>query len=408
MTTMTYTGAGNTGNWSDAKNWKGGVAPGVSDTALLVGGADSTVTAPVTINNIMILSTQSVTFDGAVTTYGLGNCKGFMVCESGTATFAPGSSLADGGVLQAGLEATGTFVAVGTTAKATTLQAKRTELGKEAEGNGFMTIDGASLTNSAGLYVGEAGKGTLNVLDGGSVSAAYMTIGDHVGATGQVFLSGTSTITIAGTASVGGFDKGSVTGSGTISVGAGSTLHAVTEVKVVTGSSVTMAGGTLSAGDKNGGTNVMTGGSIVGAGTLTTRTGGYFKIDGLLEAKGGTLDVQGNLIGIGTLTIDAGSTVSVDGKSLLLPKITFAGAGSTLVLAQGASVTGELDGFTFGDAIKMAGVAAAGWNTAMNVLTLTSAGHTIDRLHLGGSFAGDKFTVTQQGGVGVITLQHVT
>ena len=110
MATMIYTGAGNTANWSDPNNWKRGVAPGAADTARLEGGAASVVTAPVAVNSIMLLGPQSVTFNGRVQTYGVGACKGLMVCDGGIATFAAGSALVDGRVLQVGVNAVGTLV----------------------------------------------------------------------------------------------------------------------------------------------------------------------------------------------------------------------------------------------------------------------------------------------------------
>ena len=405
MATVIYSGGGNTFNWADAANWQGGSAPGVSDTALLLGGANSTVTAPVTVNAIMILSGQTVTFDGAVTTYGLGNCKGLMVCAGGTAVFAPGSSLADGGVLQAGVRSTGTFVAMGTAAHATVLTAERTVIGKEAAGIGIMTIDDASLTNTNGLVVGRDGQGTLNIVHGGQVMASDMTVGLDAGSTGQVVLSGASTLTLTGYSAFGGTVGGVAGGTGSVTVGAGALLHGERSVAVASGSTITLTGGTVQTGDTLGGLSVAAGGHVVGQGTVTTRDGGWLNLDGTVEAKGGTLDLHSNVTGNGSLVVGAGATMQIDGAKLVLPKIAFTGASGTLVLAQGAAVTSEIDGFATGDAIKIAGVQGASWNAATDLLTLTgSSGQTVDQLHLGGSFTASQFAVTQQGNLGVITL----
>jgi fibronectin-binding autotransporter adhesin len=407
MATITYTGDGNTSDWSDGANWKGGVAPGASDSALLVGGAASTVTDPVAVNNIMLLAAQSVTFQTAVTTYGLGACKGLMVCEGGTITFGPGSSLTDGGVLQAGLDATGTIVATGTVADPTTLQAERTQLGKNDGGVGFMTIDGATLANSSHLVVGQQGEGTLNVLDGGQVTASDLTVGLDAGASGSVDLSSGGTISVAGNASIGGWTHGGVGGTGAVTVGSGSLLHAAAGVQVEGGSSLVLAGGTVEAGDTKGGIDIRAGGSVSGDGILATHGGGWFEVDGTVTASGGELDLTGNLGGAGTLAIGDGSTIAIDSNKVSTATITFAGAGAAFDLNEGAAVTSALTGFAIGDAIQMAGVTAAAWNSADDILTMSGVGgQTIGRLHLAGSYSADQFVVTQQNGIGVITLQH--
>jgi deoxyribose-phosphate aldolase len=86
--------------------------------------------------------------------------------------------------------------------------------------------------------------------------------------------------------------------------------------------------------------------------------------------------------------------------------LAFIGAGGTLALAHGATVTAPIAGFAIGDIISMAGVDAISFKASTGVLTLSDAGTTVTKLHLAGSFAGDVFGVSQSGGVGVISLTH--
>jgi T5SS/PEP-CTERM-associated repeat protein len=355
----------------------------------------------------MLLAVQSVTFDTAVTTYGVGACKGLMVCQGGTMTFAPGASLTDGGVLQAGLDATGTIIAKGTAADPTTLQAERTSLGKQDGGDGFMTIDRATLTNSAALVVGQAGEGTLTVADGGQVRTASLTLGLDAGASGSIDLSSGATLSVSGNAEIGGWSHGAATGVGAVTVGGGSLLRAAGALAVDPGSSLVLAGGAVTGGAATGGIDIRAGGSVGGEGSLATRSNGWLTVDGTVTATGGELDLTGELNGTGSLVIGDGSTIAINSTFVTTSTISFAGSDATLDLVQGASVGSALTGFTIGDAIRMSGVTAATWNAATDMLTLSGgSGQTVDRLHLIGSYAADQFMVTQQNGVGLIALQQ--
>jgi T5SS/PEP-CTERM-associated repeat protein len=405
MATIVYTGGGIVGDWADPKNWKGDKAPGPADNVQILGGASMPVNGTISANAIMIIDGGTDTFTGAVKTAGIGNCQGFMVCVGSTAVFAAGSSLTDGGVFQIGVGGIGGFVANGTSALATTIHSNTGTIGKLAAGVGTVTLNDASWATTNSLVVGAFGTGTLNVESGSHVTVGTnFAMGFETGAMGTATLSAGAVITVDGGASIGGGDSAAPLGNGALDVGAGSTFDVQNWMRVSGGSTVNLAGGTVSAGDKTGGLTVEAGGQVTGAGTITLRTGAWVTDDGTIEAKGGVLHINASVTGQGAIQIDANSTVAISGKSLLLPSLSFSGAGATVVLATAATVNSTITGFTFGDQIEMAGIDKAVWSSTTQTLKLSDAGKTVDSLHLTGSYATDVFSVAQTGSLGVITL----
>ena len=404
MTFSLFTGKSAAASWADTANWKGGVAPGITDTALFLNGANSTQTGTFSVNNIMTLGDVALTIQGTVDTLGTGFCTGFMVCDGASATFAPGSTLNDpNGALLAGVDEIGTVVARGTALAATHLTTANATIGKFAGGLGTVTIDHASWSNSTVIFLGGGGGGRLNVIDGGQVYVGgNLAMGMWQGGTGTATLASGGDMTVAGAVSIGGPGTGGSPGTGTLTVNAGSVFDVKNAMNEAAGGKLTLAGGVVSVGDTHAWFTVGAGAVAEGHGVLTTRTGGMFADNGTVAADGGTLRIDGVVVGTGTMQIDAKSTLSLTSAHVMLPALIFAGADATLTLAHGAAVTGLLDGFTFGDQIAMAGIDAATWSSTTGDLTLTSAGTTVDKLHLAGSYAGDIFSVTQSGGIGVI------
>jgi T5SS/PEP-CTERM-associated repeat protein len=406
MATMTYSGGGLTGNWSDPLNWSGGVAPGITDTALVHGGPGTTVTSTVSVSNIMLIGGETVTFDNTVNTYGLGACTGFMVCINSTAVFAPGSTLNDaGGALLVGVGGVGGFVAQGTASQATIIHSNNATIGKSAIASGTVTIDGATWNNDKVVFLGYMGQGALNVLNGGQVNiAGNLAMGFAAGAVGQATLSSGGTITVMGAAALGGGDPNTPFGTSLLTVNAGSLFDVKNLARVETGSAIHMAGGTVSVGDTSAWMTVFAGAQISGFGTVTTRAGGQMDNEGTIKATGGTLQINGVAFGQGTMQIGDHSTIAITAGSLYQSSIAFSGVDANLALAHGTVVKAEIDGFTTGDTISMAGIDHATWSSVAQSLTLSSAGHIVDTLHVAGSYAGDVFNVSQVNGVGVISV----
>jgi T5SS/PEP-CTERM-associated repeat protein len=405
MAKTTYIGAGIAGDWADPANWKSDIAPGVTDNVQILNGASMAINGTVSVNAIMIINGGTDTFTGSVSTAGVGNCQGFMVCVGSTAVLAPGASLNDGGVFQIGVGGVGGFIANGTTAAATTVHSLTGTIGKLAAGVGTVTINDADWTTKDSLVVGALGVGTLDVQSGGQVTVGTnLAMGLETGAVGNATLSSGGMMTVDGSASIGGGDKASPLGTATLTVDPGSTFDVHGGMSVSDGSKVILNGGTVSVGDHSGSLMVQPGGQIIGHGTLAGRTGAWINDSGTIEASGGTLTINASMTGQGAILIDANSTAAITGKSLLMPRITFSGANATLSLANAANVNSDISGFTVGDQIDMPGIDKAVWNSLTQTLQLSDAGHVVDTLHLSGSYGSDIFSVAHTGTLGVITM----
>ena len=90
--TIEFSGKGQPGDLLDPKNWYGGVVPGIDNSALITINVGGPVGGTFSVNNLMLLGSESIVFTGTVDTAGVGACQGVMICEGATATFAPGAS----------------------------------------------------------------------------------------------------------------------------------------------------------------------------------------------------------------------------------------------------------------------------------------------------------------------------
>jgi T5SS/PEP-CTERM-associated repeat protein len=398
MASETYTGAG-AGLWSDPADWSGDAPPTQDAGALFTGGITATVGGDGVVNTIMVLGDADVTFTGTVTVHGWGSGNGFMVCDGAMASFAPGSALDTGGLFQVGFDDPGALAADGAA-----LSTADAVIGRLAPAIGSVTLDGSTWSDAGDLTVGAAGTGTLDAAGGSRLSVGgNLYLGTSAGASGQVTLSGGTAMTVAKAAFIG------LGGTGTLRVDADSSFQAGTLLRIGDGGSLVLAGGSVAAEGTSpvscaAGISIMGGGTISGFGTLATAADGQFHDNGLIAADGGTLKIDATVVGLGAMRIDAASTVAITGALRLTGGVYFAGAGAALDLAHGAAVAAVLSGFAAGDSIAMAGIDQAAWNQATGVLTLSEAGHTVDRLQLAGSYGSDSFMVTQAGGVGVVSV----
>lgn len=405
MANFFFTGHGAQGNWSDPNNW-GGTLPGAADSALVMTPSSLVMNGTATLGNVMILGSSNITFNGSMTALASGSCFGFMVCDNAVATFAPGSTLnVPTGALQVGFGGQGNFVAQGTAALPTLIHTNSSTIGRSPIAGGTVTIDHATWLNDTNIFMGFQGQGTLNVINGGQVQIGRnLAVGFTHGATGTINLASGGDLSVGASAGLAGGGMNATTGSATVNVGSGSVFTVSDVLRMYTGSIINMIGGTVSIGT-SGQIQENAGAKIVGNGVISVPATQGFGLYGTLEAQGGSLTVTGNVTGQGLVQIDAGSTINITGTTLAAGSISFAGAGATLELAQGAYVPAPITGFAAGDQIEMAGVTAANWNATTDVLRLTGAGGKgIDSLHLQGSYAADTFVVSQHAGLGVITF----
>src|SRR5580658_2434468 len=399
--TITFSGKGNPGDLLDPANWVRGVVPGIDNTALITMNVGGPVAGTFGVNNMMLLGTETITFTGVLDTAGVGARQGLMVCEGAEAIFAPGAVLNDGNVLIVGNDAVGSLLAEGSGATHSVINSVDANVGKQDGGVGTVTIDDGVWRNSGHAFIGDAGAGTLNVIDNGSA-----LFGGSVGMGAAAGASGTMTIASGGRVDVAGSLNVGSAATAVVSVGSGSRLMVDQALSVGANGVVDIAGGVVAGGATADCVRVLAGGVISGNGVLTAPDGVAIQDDGVIRASGGKLEVDGNIGGTGAIQIAADSIADITGESLRLASIAFIGPAATLELTHGSNVTAAISGFGLGDVIAMANVDAASFSAATGMLTLTEHGVKVEILHLLGSFAGDTFGVQQTAADAIISLHQ--
>ncbi|HWL53708.1 MAG TPA: hypothetical protein VNQ90_14820 [Chthoniobacteraceae bacterium] len=227
-----------------------------------------------------------------------------------------------------------------------------TQIGHNKAGsNGKVTVTGQNSSwTASSLYVGQIGKGELEVTNGATVQSSWSFIGSDVGSSGKVRVDGTgSAWTNTSGLYVGGFNT-STTGKGA----------AVLEVS---------NGGVVSA--SNAGLHNYSTGTITGNGTLVVNTLNNRGVinPGLATATTGTtLTITGNLVSNDTPTLNF--RIFDDGTNDRLAISGNLGLGGTLNLDftdyawLGGEDTFQL--FTWGGNLTgtFAAVTITGWNPA--------------------------------------------
>lgn len=289
------------------------------------------------------------------------------------------------GPLYVGYSGTGNF----------SLQSGATFLSSAGAGLGFNTgaIGVATVTgqdsdwtiNTTPLLVGSFGTGTLNILDGGNVTAASLEVGEELASTGTINMSGNlATFSTTGTANIGGNTAAEPATSATLNIGTGATMTLGGITNLRTNATVNITGGTLNlntinitAGSKvhwsEGTVNFATAPTITtavldsflaGTHTLGTNrtlsaTAGTFTLATPLDVTGGKIAVPAFVINA-NMDLGAFSTVTATGQITIQPGATvqirnFAtvGAGTAIVNNGGtllldgplASITGGTTNF---------------------------------------------------------------
>jgi T5SS/PEP-CTERM-associated repeat protein len=402
--TITFSGKGQPGDLLDPDNWVGDVVPGIADTALITMNVGGPVGGIFSVNNMMLLGSETITFTGTLDTAGTAACQGLMVCDGAVAIFAPGATLNDGNALIVGNDAVGLLRALGNGTTHSVLNSVVANIGKQDAGVGTVTIDDAVWTNSGHAYIGDDGAGKLNVINNGSIMfGAAVDMAAGAGSSGTLAIASGGSVVVAGALRA-GVATTAASGVASIKVGSGGGLTVDDTLAVGSGSELDVAGGTVTAGVTADCLRTLAGGVIAGHGTLTAPV---TEDDGTILASGGDLQVNGNVIGTGAIEIAAHSTATLTGANLKLASIAFLGADGTLSLAHGSNVTAAISGFAIGDAIAMPDVDAVSFDAATGRLTLSEHNAQVATLHLTGGFAGDEFAIHQTAGGAVITLQHL-
>ncbi|HMT45608.1 MAG TPA: autotransporter domain-containing protein [Novosphingobium sp.] len=259
-----------------------------------------------------------------------------------------GSSLRVDPILYVGFDGSGTVTASGGGAISA---ANGVMLGANPAGQGTVTVTGAgsSLSSGSYIYLGNAGRGSLDVSNGGSVaSTSVFRFGTEASGIGVATVTGTGSSLTAGNSLYIG-DKG----QGTLTVSNGGKVN---------------AGPSIGIGNASTGVGTAT---VTGAGTVLGTNGtaiiGNFGRGDLTVSDGGSVSAGGNAL-IGYTAGSAGTvTVSGSGSSLAVSRFTQVGdAGNGTLIASGGATVSLADGFAIGGA-------ASGVGTA----TVTGAGTTL-------------------------------
>ena len=224
-----------------------------------------------------------------------------------------------------------------------------------------VTGSGSMWTNSANLYVGDFGAGTLNVEGGGLVSNRTGVIGENAGFTSTANVAGAnsawtnSDILYVGYAGSGGLH---LTGGGHVSNTMGSIGDrngSISTATVAGAGSAWTNSGNLNVGEFGAGTlNIMTGGNVSNA---VAYIGNQSGSTGIVSVDGaGSTWTNSNLyvasVGAGTLNISNGAQVHVSSSSSVISssvigyhagsvgEVTVTGTGSAW-LNEGELIVGE-------------------------------------------------------------------
>lgn len=172
----------------------------------------------------------------------------------------------------------------------TTLSSGTSHIGRLAGSQGeFEMTGGSDWSNSAFLYVGDAGTGTLSIFLESSLSSFSAWIGNGVGSVGSVFLDNASTWTNSSALRIGNAGVGSLSILGASSVTAGATtiggLSGSTGSVLISGPGSRLSASSLTIGlQGNGEVTVSSNGRLeVGGGSGTVYLGTAFSGRGTIN-----------------------------------------------------------------------------------------------------------------------------
>ncbi len=291
-------------------------------------------------------------------------------------------------------------------------------------GSGTITVSGAGsaleVTSPHGAFFTgftTGGSGTLNVMNGGTVAAAFGTIGVQNGSTGAVTIAGAgSTLAVAGSGSgfggngtpiIGAAVTVGQGGTGTLNLKDGGLLSIKPDSGVALGG-LAIGGNGFEPAKEIGGTGTVNvdnakieivgdtsvrailGGHNGGNGTLNISNGGQVTVSRPANPSSPT-DQSGVFIGrntggTGTVTV-SGTSSLLDGGSFIgigvgADKVSNAGTG-TLTVRDGS--TAKADQITLGSAGTLGGNGTIAGNISNNGGTL-HVGASPDPLHINGNY----------------------
>lgn len=256
----------------------------------------------------------------------------------------------------------------------------------EATGTGGMTFSSGYISNLGRIIALNGSSLTFNgatvsnnangVLTGGTWSAVSTAQLTTVSLAGGAVTDDAATIILSGTKSV--FQAGN-NGSFTTLEQSLTAIDTNGALQLLNSRSYTTAldmgvSGTLQLGGgafKARSLAVSSGGKILGFGTVTDP----FANAGLIDAKGGTLDVTGSITGAGKLAIEAGASLKLDGAVGASETLGFAGTNSQLILTDSTAFAATIS--TFGGATESIDLTTVAFNSG-TALTYSTTSHILN------------------------------
>ena len=298
--TANWTGGGDGTTWSDGANWSTGTKP---------------------TNNARIHTSATVTLNTSEA------IAGAFVLGSETAN--PDLNIVTGGRFGAGTPVSHVNIYVGSSAGTSTLTLTGPNAGI-ASGTGSIRIGEIGITTAnPGVHSGTPGQGSLIVQGGATISGAQIYLADAVNSTASMFVdgAGTSVFVPANAQNTGWLSVG-FAGRGSLEISNGATVSSQVGALATTGpgNGSALIYGQGSIWTIYGGTEFHVGGA--GTGTLTLFSGGTLDAmtsEVVIGKSGhGTVSVGNNSLlttqnsivlgyegsGNGTLTVSAGGTVT--------------------------------------------------------------------------------------------------
>lgn len=316
---------GGTGDWFDTGNWTDGSVPTGTDVVEIDAGEAQVEATGAISRDLQVgrFATASLTISGSGALTSEAIQLGTFIGSAGTVTVTGSGSSWDGRLLLIGNGGTGSLTVSG----GGSVTNSSIRIGGDTTGIGTLTVtgSGSSWTGTASLTIGAAGRGTLDLLDGGVVSVGTtLTIARDASSSGNVKVGSGGAAGILDAATVTGG-----AGAATLDFDHDEAVYFFTRDGTVDGDAIAITG-SVAVNHLGSGTTVLTGSNSY-SGTTTI--------------SAGTLSVatDGNL-GTGTVTL-AGGTLAVTGTTAIDNPVTL-GVGGGTVSASGAdsSLTGTLSG----------------------------------------------------------------
>jgi len=332
---------------------------------------------------------------------------GIIKTNSGTLVLTGSNSYVGGTIINGGSVVVNAGAALGTGAVTVNTSSTLRSTGNLTT-NQAVKIDGAGATLTAAgfLEFGAAGSGSLEVLNGGSVSSTTTTaFGVLAGSSGSGNVSGTgSSLNVGPTLFLG------YLGTGLLTVGSGGTVSAANILiggeSSGSGSLVANAGGTVQVGGTKGlavglggGSFSLAGGTLKVAGAdLTSSLGININAVSTIDTNGLNAILSGQILGVGGITKTGSGTLSLYGANNYFADTTI-NAG-TLAVASEANIGGNIN--TAAVLVQSGGQLAASTSLQLNrAVTVDGAGSSLSTgafLEIGVSGSG-SLVVTNGGQV---------